>query len=66
MGKVKAVWQAEQEKSGWEDTNTNEMSQVKHLKQNNDPWNLWDNDGGDTALNEWRDMGAMMAKWEEL
>jgi hypothetical protein len=58
MGKVKAVWQADREKV--------EMGMHERFtKKNDDPWNLWDNDNGDAGLNE-QDLGALMARWEEL
>jgi hypothetical protein len=66
MGKMKALWQAEQEKNGWTDTKTIEMNQVNHLKRNNDPWNLWDNDDGGDAMISDSDLGALMARWEDV
>jgi len=58
MGKVKAVWQADREKV--------EMSMHERFtKKNDDPWNLWDDDGGEIMISE-QDLGALMARWEEL
>jgi hypothetical protein len=59
MGKVKAVWQADREKV--------EMGMHERFtKKNDDPYNLWDNDDrGDAMISE-TDLGALMAKWEEL
>jgi hypothetical protein len=58
MGRVKAVWQAEQEKIDWQQN----VSQA-NLKQNNDPYCLWYNVSDDAPV---VDLGEMMARWEEL
>lgn len=63
MGKMKAVWQAEQDKVRELELDNN--GSLKREGMNNDPWNLWDDDGGDSALNN-ADLGALMARWEEL
>ena len=42
-----------------------EEAQDRWAKKSSDPYNLWDNDGGDVELSE-QDLGALMAKWEEL
>ena len=81
MGKVKSAWMAEREvekamgwvddvglgvKKGWTDSHTNNATQTRYMKQNTDPYNLWDNDDRGDALITDTDLGALMARWEEL
>jgi len=69
MGKVKSAWQEERELNralGWSDVTTNEATQTRWLKKSKDEWNLWDNDDRGDGLITDTDLGALMARWEEL
>lgn len=70
MGKVKSAWMAEREVEkamGWTDTQTNEATQTLYTKNKySDPYNLWDNDDNGDGLITDTDLGALMARWEEL
>jgi hypothetical protein len=67
MGKMKSAWMAEVG-YGYKAKEVEEVdSQLESNYPNkiNDPYNLWDDDGGEIMISE-QDLGALMAKWEDL
>ena len=74
MGKMKALWQAEQEKNGviLDDVISDERWAMRNefMKQMNsvavrDEWDLWSTHDDGAMISD-SDLGALMARWEDV